>query len=51
MALMVILWWMNAGAIHFGATFGVNANISAAAAIPLLAMVSYLCQKVWVFKR
>jgi len=48
--LMLILWILNWYGIKAGIFFGISSNLSAFILIPLLAPVSYVGQKVWVFK-
>ena len=50
LALMGAIWLINSITIEVIAHYGVNRNVAAAAAIPLLALVSYAGQKSWVFK-
>jgi putative flippase GtrA len=45
-----ILWTLNWGAIAAGASSGMNRNLTAALAIPALALISYLAQKYWIFR-
>jgi putative flippase GtrA len=47
--LMTAMWLLNTAGIELGANMGFQKNITAAALIPLLAVVSYLSQKLWVF--
>jgi putative flippase GtrA len=44
-----LLWTFNWGAIATGASTGMNRNLTAALAIPALALISYLAQKHWIF--
>jgi len=46
-----LLWTLNWGAIATGASTGINRNLTAALAIPALALISYLAQKHWIFRK
>ncbi len=48
--LMAFLWISNFLGIKIGNIFGINPNQSALLMIPCLAVLSFLIQKVWVFK-
>ena len=48
--IMFILWLFNCYGIKAGVFIGISSNVSAFILIPLLAAISYLCQKLWVFK-
>ena len=48
--LMAILWISNFLGIKIGGLFGINPNQSALLMIPCLAVLSFLIQKLWVFK-
>lgn len=50
LTLMTAIWLINSFIIEALAHYGFNRNIAAAAAIPLLAVLSYAGQKTWVFK-
>lgn len=43
------MWMLNTTGIELGTSMGIQKNITAAALIPLLAIVSYLSQKLWIF--
>ena len=47
--LMIGMWMLNTTGIELGTSMGIQKNITAAALIPLLAIVSYLSQKLWIF--
>ena len=49
--LMSSLWILNTFGIKLGILFGFSKNLSAFIIIPILAMISYLIQKLWVFKK
>ncbi len=49
--LASILWILNFSFIQLFFQFGVNKNLIAIFMIPLLVIISYLCQKNYVFKR
>ena len=49
--LMTSLWILNTLGIKLGILFGFSENLSALIIIPVLAMISYLIQKLWVFKK
>ena len=48
--LMAFLWISNFLGIKVGGLFGINPNQSALLMIPCLAVLSFLIQKLWVFK-
>ena len=48
--LMAFLWISNFLGIKIGSIFGINPNQSALLMIPCLAVLSFLIQKLWVFK-
>ena len=48
--LMAFLWISNFLGIKIGGLFGINTNQSALLMIPCLAVLSFLIQKLWVFK-
>tara|TARA_B100000886_G_scaffold318089_1_gene257823 strand:+ start:1086 stop:1502 length:417 start_codon:yes stop_codon:yes gene_type:complete len=48
--LMAFLWISNIMGIKIGGLFGINPNQSALLMIPCLAVMSFLIQKLWVFK-
>ena len=48
--LMAFLWISNFLGIKVGGLFGINPNQSALLMIPCLAVMSFLIQKLWVFK-
>ena len=48
--LMAFLWISNFLGIKIGGLFGINPNQSALLMIPCLAVMSFLMQKLWVFK-
>jgi len=50
LVLMTVIWIINSFIIKALAHHGFNRNVAAATAIPLLAMLSYAGQKIWVFK-
>ena len=49
--LMTSLWILNTFGIKLGILFGFSGNLSAFIIIPILAIISYLIQKFWVFKK
>ena len=49
--LMISLWLINTIAIKTISLFGFSKNLSAFMIIPLLAVISYLVQKVWIFRK
>ena len=51
LCLMAVIWLLNTSMIEAGTKAGLNRNITAAAMIPALAIVSYTAQKSWVFKK
>ena len=48
--LMTAMWILNTVGIELGEAAGINKNCAAAGLVPFLAVLSYLCQKHWVFK-
>ena len=48
--LMIGIWVLNTGGIEAGEALGLNRNLSAAALVPILAVVSFTLQKYWVFE-
>ena len=50
LSLMTVIWLLNLISIKAAASAGIARNPAAAAMIPILAVVSYLGQKSWVFK-
>ena len=48
--LMAFLWISNFLGIKIGGLFGINTNHSALLMIPCLAVLSFVLQKLWVFK-
>ena len=48
--LMAFLWISNFLGIKVGGLFGINPNHSALLMIPCLAVLSFLIQKLWVFR-
>ena len=49
--LMISIWIFNAIGINCGSLFNFSNNISAILMMPFLALLSYLGQKLWVFKQ
>jgi putative flippase GtrA len=50
LGLMTAIWLINSITIEAIVHHGINRNTAAVATIPLLAVVSYTGQKMWVFK-
>ena len=48
--LALILWIINFALIQFFFYFGVNKNLTAVSIIPFLVLISYMCQKNFVFR-
>ena len=48
--LMTAMWIPNTGDIELGATANIGKNIAALAMVPILAVLSYIAQKNWVFR-
>ena len=48
--LMTAMWILNTVGIELGEAAGINKNFAAAGLVPFLAVLSYFCQKRWVFK-
>jgi putative flippase GtrA len=51
LSVMTGIWLLNSGLIEAGESAGISRNLSAAALIPALAMLSYAAQKNWVFRQ
>ena len=48
--LMTAMWILNTVGIELGEAAGIHKNFAAAGLVPFLAVLSYFCQKNWVFK-
>jgi len=48
--LMLIIWLLNFIVIEAGFNLGISTNLIAFLMIPMLALVSFIFQKYWVFK-
>ena len=48
--LMLFLWLGNNYGIKFISTLGISNNLSAFFLVPVLAIISFIIQKLWVFK-
>ena len=48
--LMLFLWLVNNYGIKFISTLGISNNLSAFFLVPVLAIISFIIQKLWVFK-
>lgn len=48
--LMLIMWLFNFSAIEIGFNIGISKNLIAFLLIPILAVMSFILQKYWVFK-
>ena len=48
--LMIFIWLFNAFGINFGSIFSISKSTSAILMMPFLAILSFLAQKLWVFK-
>lgn len=48
--LMTTMWILNTVGIELGEATGIHKNLAAAGLVPFLAVLSYFCQKYWVFK-
>ena len=49
--LMLFLWIVNNYGIKFGSILGISNNLSAFFLVPILAIVSFIIQKLWVFRK
>ncbi len=49
--LMLFLWLVNNYGIKFGSILGISNNLSAFFLVPILAIVSFIIQKLWVFRK
>jgi putative flippase GtrA len=50
LSLMTAIWLLNSMTINVASSIGIARSLTAAAMIPVLAVVSYLVQKSWVFR-
>lgn len=48
--MMISIWILNSFLINIGFNIGFSRNFAALFCIPLLALTSYILQKLWVFK-
>jgi putative flippase GtrA len=51
LSLMIAIWLLNSGLIEAGESAGISRNLSAAAMVPVLAVISYAAQKNWIFRQ
>jgi putative flippase GtrA len=49
--LMIGMWLINAAGIELGSTLSLSKNVAAILMIPCLAVLSYITQKHWVFRK
>ena len=49
--LMISVWFINTIGISLGEALSINKNLTAVGMIPILAVLSFLGQKYWVFNR
>ena len=49
--IMIGMWLLNAAGIEIGSTFGLDKNGAAIIMVPCLAVLSYIAQKYWVFRK
>ena len=49
--LMIAIWILNATGIELGSVLSLSKNAAAILMIPCLAVVSYISQKYWVFRK
>jgi len=49
--IMIAMWQLNAAGIELGTALSLSKNAAAISMIPLLAVLSYTCQKHWVFRK
>ena len=47
---MAIIWAFNSFSIELGYKYGISKNLTAFFIIPILAIISFVFQKFWVFK-
>ncbi len=47
--LMFVMWLTNVKGIYIGSSWNISESISALIMIPVLAVMSYLIQKYWIF--
>ena len=50
-ALMIAMWLLNATGIELGAAVSLSKNAAAIVMVPCLAVLSYITQKYWVFRK
>ena len=49
--LMIAMWILNATGIELGAAMSLSKNAAAIVMVPCLAVISYIAQKHWVFRK
>tara|TARA_B100001059_G_C17807449_1_gene570074 strand:- start:1626 stop:2012 length:387 start_codon:yes stop_codon:yes gene_type:complete len=49
--LMITMWLLNAAGIELGTTLSLSKNSAAILMVPCLAVLSYISQKYWVFRK
>ena len=49
--LMTGMWVLNAAGIQYGSALNLTKNVAAILMIPILAVLSYIAQKYWVFQK
>lgn len=49
--IMIGMWLLNAAGIEVGSAFGLDKNAAAIMMVPCLAVLSYIAQKYWVFRK
>ena len=49
--LMIAMWLLNATGIELGAAVSLSKNAAAIVMVPCLAVLSYIAQKYWVFRK
>ena len=49
--LMIGMWILNTAGIELGSAINLNKNVAAGLMVPCLAVLSYISQKNWVFKK
>jgi putative flippase GtrA len=49
--LMTGMWVLNAAGIQHGSALNLTKNVAAILMIPILAVLSYMAQKYWIFRK
>ena len=49
--IMIGMWLLNTVGIEFGSALNLSKNVAAILMVPCLAVLSYIAQKYWVFRK